>query len=74
MRSTNRMSSAADLKVHLDGLNAERALADFAGLGTNGLYMESLRDELAITRSAYVAAAVTEIAILRGTLSGRLQG
>jgi hypothetical protein len=36
--------------------------------------MDDLEDEIAHTRDAYVGAAVTEIAILRAELSGRLEG
>jgi hypothetical protein len=36
--------------------------------------MADLDDEIATTTSAYVGAAVTEIAMLRGELAGRLHG
>jgi hypothetical protein len=36
--------------------------------------MADLDDEITATRAAYVGAAVTDIAMLRGRLSGPLQG
>ncbi len=59
---------------HLGVLNAERAAAALYGLGDNRTYMEELEGEIAAERAAYVGAAVTEIALLRADLSGRLQG
>jgi hypothetical protein len=55
---------------HLQELQAERALAQVEGLGSNAAYMADLNQEIAATHSAYVGAAVTEIATLRGQLSG----
>ncbi len=40
------------------------------GLGDNALYMSVLDHDLAAARAAYVGLAVTEIASLRGQLSG----
>ncbi len=68
------MITAADRRRHLEGLNAERAAADLAGLSANREYMDDLVQELDAERHAYVGAAVTEIALLRAALSGRLQG
>ena len=64
----------ADLHARLELLYVERALAEIEGLSTNAHYMADLEDEMAHTRSAYVGAAVTEIATLRGALSGPLHG
>lgn len=55
-------------------LQAEHALAALEGIGDDSPYMHDLRVELEGTRSAYVGAAVTSIATLRGELSGRLYG
>jgi hypothetical protein len=66
--------SAIEMQTHLQQLEAERALALMEGLGNSAAYMADLDDEIAVTRHAYVAAAVTEIAVLRGELSGRLLG
>jgi hypothetical protein len=66
--------SAIEMQTHLQQLEAERALALIEGLGNSAAYMADLDDEIAVTRHAYVAAAVTEIAVLRAELSGALQG
>ena len=66
--------SAIEMQTHLQQLEAERALALIEGLGNSAAYMADLDDEIAATRHAYVATAVTEIAVLRAELSGRLLG
>jgi len=66
--------SAIEMQTHLQQLEAERALALIEGLGNSAAYMAALDDEIAATRHAYVAAAVTEIAVLRADLSGLLLG
>jgi hypothetical protein len=66
--------TASDVQDHLQLLLVERALAAVEGLGSNAAYMSDLEDEIAHTRDAYVGAAVTEIAIFRAELSGRLEG
>ncbi len=55
-------------------LYVERALAQRAGLSSNRTYMDDLEIEISGCRDAYVGAAVTEIAVLRGLLGGRLSG
>ena len=62
--------SAIEMQDHLQQLQAERALALIEGLEDNAAYMADLEDEIAAARSAYVGAAVTEIASLRAELSG----
>ena len=62
--------TAIELQNHLQGLQAERALASIEGLESQSAYMADLDDEIAATRHAYVLAAVTEIATLRAELSG----
>ena len=64
----------ADIKVHLDVLEAERACALRAGLGANRLYMAGLEEEIAAVRAAYVGSAVVEIARLRAWLGAPLTG
>jgi uncharacterized protein (DUF3084 family) len=66
--------SAVDLRAELGRLTAERLDAVDAGLEANALYMEQLTSEIEAHRAAYVGAAVTEIAVLRGQLSGAQQG
>lgn len=62
--------SAIEMQNHLQDLQTERALASIEGLTGNSAYMADLNHEIAATRSAYVGAAVTEIATLRAQLSG----
>lgn len=62
-------SMAADLKDHLMRLEAERALASLEGLDGHPAYIADLEDDLAAARTAYVGAAVSEIATLRAELS-----
>ena len=66
--------TAADHRRRLVDLNAERAAATLEGLAGNGTYMTDLEDEIAAERATYVGLAVTEIATLRGEISGRPQG
>lgn len=61
---------AIQMQNHLRELQTERALASVEGLSNDSAYMSDLEDEIAATRSAYVMAAVTEIATLRAQLSG----
>ena len=57
------------MRHRLQELQAERSLARSAGLARNRAYMTDLEQEIATVPSAYVGAAVTEIAVLRGRLS-----
>jgi hypothetical protein len=66
--------SAIEKQHELQALEAERALAWIEGLSSDSAYMDDLRSEIAATRSAYVAMAVTEIATLRAELSGPQEG
>jgi hypothetical protein len=65
---------ASDMRLYLAGLMAERLEAAEANLDSNALYMRELEDDLTAAREAYVGLAVTEIAMLRGELSGRQVG
>jgi hypothetical protein len=65
---------ANDMRLYLAGLMAERLEATEANLDANARYMQELEDDLTAAREAYVGLAVTEIASLRGELSGRQVG
>jgi hypothetical protein len=66
--------SAHDMWLYLGQLMAERIDATEAQLGSNVVYMRELEDDLIAARHAYVGLAVTEIATLRGELSGQQVG
>ena len=66
--------TAAGLGVELRKLTAQRIDAAEAGLSQNRLYMDQLDAEIVACRSAYIGAAVSEVASLRAQPSGRLQG
>jgi hypothetical protein len=66
--------TATDARNQLQRLQAERLDAVEAGLGGNALYMDDLQNDIAASRALYVGLAVTEIAVLRGQLSGRQVG
>ena len=65
---------AADLRALHQQLTAERLEAAELGLTDNEIYMAELDDEIEEVRRAYVIAAVTEIASLRGQLTGVAAG
>jgi len=65
---------AADAKHRLEALVVERADARDCGLLDDPAYGADLEEEIRVTRAAFVGAGVTEIATLRGQLSGRLLG
>jgi len=67
------MSTTA-LHRHIRELEAERMMASLHGLASDPAYMADLDDEIDATRTAYVGAAVIEIASLRAELSGALLG
>ena len=62
------------MRRHLDSLYSEQAAAEREGLLGNATYRAYLDDEIAFIRSAYVGAAVTEIACLRAAIDGPLLG
>jgi hypothetical protein len=62
--------SALEVQLRLNQLMVERALACIEGLSSDGAYMADLDEEIVVTRQAYLAAVITEIATLRGQLSG----
>lgn len=65
---------ATEVRQQLLLLGEERVLAHEAGLDHDRAYMADLEDEITQVRSAYVGAAVTEIAMLRARLDGTLKG
>jgi hypothetical protein len=64
------MTSAVEIHTHLLELQAERTLALIEGLAVGSAYMAELDWDIEATTSAYVGAAVTEIATFRAELSG----
>jgi hypothetical protein len=66
--------TAADARLHLDRLVAERDLAVATGLHTNATYMDDLAADLASSHEQFVLLAVTEIATLRAELDAPLVG
>jgi hypothetical protein len=62
--------NAADLRTRLTQLTAERLDAAEEGLSANNVYMDALEGEISEVRRAYVIVAVTELASLRGQLTG----
>jgi hypothetical protein len=69
-RSTEPLMTAADARLELQRLVAQRLDATESGLGANELYMTELDTDIEVSRAAYVGLAVTEIATLRAELSG----
>jgi hypothetical protein len=63
-------SPAVEIHSDLLELQAERTLASIEGLALDSAYIAHLDGEIEATTSAYVGAAVTEIATLRAELSG----
>ena len=66
--------SAVDARHRLEDLLHERSAARRSVLGHNATYMADLEADIAVSRAAYVAAAVLELVLLRGAALGRLQG
>lgn len=62
--------TANEVRGQLAQLENERALAVTSGLADVEAYMAELDEEIELWRRLYVAAAVTEIATLRGELFG----
>ena len=65
---------ANDLRAHLNLLQLERLEAETAGLIGCETYRRELDEEISQCRAAFVGAAVTELAVARAELSGRLYG
>jgi hypothetical protein len=62
--------SALEIRIHILGLHAERALAERTGVAEIPAYMADLERDIAISQAAWIGAAVTEIASFRGQLDG----
>jgi hypothetical protein len=62
--------TASEARDHVAELEAERALAEVTGVAEIHSYISDLEEELEVWRQLYVISAVTEIATLRGQLSG----
>ena len=74
MSLPTHLTDAASMRRHLESLYSEQAAAGLAGLLDHDDYRSDLDQEIAVMRSAYVGAAVTEIASLRAALDGPLLG
>jgi hypothetical protein len=68
------MTTAAEVKNHLELLHNERALAMATPLRHDRAYMADLDEEIVATRHAWISSAVLEIARLREDLGGAQQG
>jgi hypothetical protein len=66
--------SAAQARSQLSELLDERGAALRSPLAANATYMAHLEADIAACQAAYVAAAVTELALLHGLARGRNQG
>jgi len=66
--------SAADIRLKLELLETERAIALDTALRHDPAYMADLREEITATQHAFVGSAVAEIASLRAQISGRQVG
>jgi hypothetical protein len=65
---------ASEIRARLNRLSLERLEAETVGLTACEAYMQDLEEEISQCRAAFVGAAVTEIAVARSELSGRLLG
>jgi hypothetical protein len=68
------MTTAVDVKNHLELLHTERALALTTPLRHDAAYMADLDEEIVATRHAWISSAVLEIARLREDVGGAQQG
>jgi hypothetical protein len=66
--------TAADVWDYLSTLRDERALAEETGVADVAAYIANLDWEIVLCRHLYVLVAVTEIASLRGEMTGPLIG
>jgi hypothetical protein len=67
-------TSPADARARLLRLQAERHEAAAAGLDPASRYLHHLNAAVADAETAYVTAAVTDVAALRAALGAPLQG
>jgi hypothetical protein len=68
------MTTAVDVKNHLELLHTERALAMTTPLRHDRAYMADLNEEILATRHAWISSAVLEIARFREELSAAAYG
>jgi hypothetical protein len=68
------MTTAVDVKHHLELLHSERAIAMTTPLRHDRAYMADLNEEIVATRHAWISSAVLEIARFREELGGAQQG
>lgn len=64
----------SEIRAQLNRLHLERLEAESVGLTACEAYMRDLENEISECRAAFVGAAVTELAVARAELSGRLVG
>lgn len=64
----------AEVRERLKLLRIEHQLAVSIGLDSDPEYMADLERQLQIWEAAWVGAAVTELAVTRAQVRGRLQG
>jgi hypothetical protein len=63
-----------EIRAHLNRLNQERIDAQAMGLAECRSYMADLEEEVSEWQAALMGAVITEIAIARAEVSGRLVG
>jgi hypothetical protein len=68
------MTTAVDVKNHLELLHTERALAMSTPLRHDRAYMADLNEEIHATRHAWISSAVLEIARFREELGATAYG
>jgi hypothetical protein len=72
--SSDKQTSAAEIRTLLNRLELERIEAKDVGLAECAAFMNELEHDIAACRSMFVFTAVTEIAVLRAELSGPMLG
>jgi hypothetical protein len=73
-RTDRTMTTAVDVKHHLQLLHTERALALSTPLRHDTAYMADLDEEIVATHHAWISSAVLELARLREDLGSARQG
>ena len=63
-----------EIRAHLNRLNQERIDAQAMGLAECQSYMADLEEEVSEWQAALMGAVITEIAVARAEVSGRLVG
>jgi hypothetical protein len=64
----------SEIRAQLHRLYLEQIEAEAVGLSECESYMKDLRKEISEVRAAFMGAAVTELAVERAELYGRLVG